>query len=63
MLLEYADRGSLEDYFRRVVLPSNGEDIIEFWSRVFKIIDALAAIHKVEPEHAPSGSQTLHGYI
>jgi serine/threonine protein kinase len=47
ILLEFADKGSLEDYFRRESPPSRGEDIIKFWERLFQLIKVLKAIHFV----------------
>jgi serine/threonine protein kinase len=45
ILLEFADKGSLEEYFRRESPPSRGEDIIKFWERLFQLIKGLKAIH------------------
>src|SRR5579871_3220705 len=45
ILLEFADKGTLEDYFQRETPPSRGDDIIKFWSRLFELIKALKAIH------------------
>jgi hypothetical protein len=45
ILLEYADKGSLEEFYQRETPPSRGEDIIKFWDRLFQLIDALKAIH------------------
>jgi len=30
-LLEFGDKGTLEDYFKREAPPSRGVDIIKFW--------------------------------
>jgi serine/threonine protein kinase len=46
IILECADQGSLEDYFREVDKPSGAEDIAEFWSGMFAITEALMAIHE-----------------
>ncbi len=45
ILLEYADKGSLEDYFQKQTPPSRGGDIIKFWDSLFRLIKALKAIH------------------
>src|SRR5436305_11627172 len=45
ILLEFADKGSLEEYFLKETPPSRGEDIIKFWDRLFQLIKALRAIH------------------
>lgn len=48
ILLEYADRGTLEDYLQKTPPPTTGEDIIKFWSALFKVIQALHLIHNVQ---------------
>lgn len=48
ILLEYADRGTLEDFFQNTTPPSLGHDIIVFWSRLFNVIKALQRIHVTE---------------
>jgi serine/threonine protein kinase len=45
ILLEFADKGSLEEYFRRESPPSRGGDIINFWEGLFQLIKGLKAIH------------------
>ncbi len=48
VLLEYADRGTLEDYLQSTPPPTTGEDIFKFWSALFNIIQALHLIHNVQ---------------
>jgi len=45
ILLEFADKGSLEEYFQHETPPSHGEDIIKFWAHLFELTKALNAIH------------------
>lgn len=45
ILLEFADKGSLEEYFQNQTPPSRGGDIIKFWDSLFQLIKALKAIH------------------
>ena len=47
ILLEYPDKGSLEDFFQRETPPSRGVDIIKFWEGLFKLLEALKSIHTV----------------
>ena len=47
-LLEYADHGSLEDYFKCTQPPASGEDILSFWTRLLSVVDALIKVHNVE---------------
>ncbi|KAL0261745.1 hypothetical protein SLS55_003175 [Diplodia seriata] len=45
LLLEYADQGTLEDYFHNVSAPWQSDDISSFWSGLSGISKALVAIH------------------
>ena len=49
LILEYADQGNLEEYFRNTAPPSIGHDIVQFWSRLFSVIPALDKIHELPP--------------
>ena len=61
MLLEYADRGTLEQYFNTAQPPSSGEGIINVWRELCKILPALAAIHGGQPSD-PTTASTFQGY-
>lgn len=45
ILLEYADKGCLEDYFKNETPPSRGVDIIKFWESLFQLVKGLKSIH------------------
>lgn len=47
LLLEFADKGTLEDYFKTQSPPSRGPDIVKFWEGLFQLIKALKAVHSV----------------
>lgn len=47
VLLEYADKGTLADYFNDESPPSEGEEIRRFWEAMFELIDALRRIHVI----------------
>ncbi len=47
ILLEFADKGSLEEYFQKETPPSHDVDIINFWNGLFQLIKALKAIHSM----------------
>jgi len=47
LLLEYPDKGTLEEYFQQETPPSRGQDIIKFWEGLFQLIKALKTIHSV----------------
>lgn len=60
VLLEYADKGTLEDYFQKEIPPVEPEEIIQFWEALFKVIDALRRIHQTHPD---GGAFIFHGYV
>lgn len=64
VLLEYADRGTLEQYFHTIPPPSSGEGTTKFWRELFRTLGALAAIHGVWPSDpaASSGFSKFQGY-
>lgn len=62
ILLEFADKGSLERYFKKVRPPTTGEDIINFWEGLFKLLGALLQIHSGHNSTALDPSQPLQGY-
>lgn len=49
VILEYADQGNLEDYFKNTAPPSRGKDITQFWRGLFGVIRALDKIHELPP--------------
>ena len=61
VILEFADKGTLEKYFAQEAPPTSGEDIIAFWREMFAIIGALMSIHGIQyTDH--DGPQILQGY-
>jgi hypothetical protein len=60
ILLEYADKGTLEDYFRQKNPPVESEEIITFWQALFKLVDALRRIHQ---EDGAAGPPLFQGYV
>lgn len=57
IILEYADQGDLDEYFKNVPQPATGGDIIKFWQHLFIIIKALTAIHKMKSSEFPNIGQ------
>lgn len=49
VILEYADKGNLEQYFRTVSPPTREEDKIKFWERLFNLAKALVQMHGMQP--------------
>jgi len=50
VVLEYADRGTLDQFLRDTPSPEEGEDIIRLWEAVLKLQIAVNTIHNI-----PSG--------
>ena len=62
LILELADKGTLEQYIKHTPPPTTGEEIISFWERMFMLIEALLRIHEGEIVSSPDGSpQPLQG--
>lgn len=47
IILEFADRGSLDEYFNGTIAPKSEEDIIRFYTSLFKLLRGLMSIHEV----------------
>ena len=61
ILLEYADRLTLQEFFRDVPPPTLGEDIALFWQRLFNLLKALSCIHTIERPDGLTGPDILIG--
>jgi serine/threonine protein kinase len=48
ILLEYADIGTLDDYFRTFAPPTSEKDIIQFFICLFDLLKGLYAVHQLE---------------
>jgi serine/threonine protein kinase len=48
VIMEFADKGSLEVYFKNTAPPSKPEDIMAFWRSLFDITKALNLVHTHE---------------
>jgi serine/threonine protein kinase len=48
ILLEFADRGTLDHYLDTTSPPTTGEDVYKLWNALFNVIKALKSIHDVE---------------
>ena len=46
IILEFADGGTLEDFFKERSPPKKGPDIIAFWENLFEVIKALFRLHE-----------------
>jgi hypothetical protein len=48
VLLEFADRGTLDHYLDTTSPPTTGEDVYRLWNALFNVIKALKSIHDVQ---------------
>ena len=48
IILEYADKATLEEYMASNHPPNNGEDILILWKRLFALFVGLGRIHGVD---------------
>ncbi|KAH8590626.1 hypothetical protein B0O99DRAFT_675870 [Bisporella sp. PMI_857] len=62
ILLEFADKGTLERYFKEITPPTSGEDINRFWKHLFQLAGALHSIHEVQASSAMSDPRPLQGW-
>lgn len=60
LILEYADKKSLRDFYFREAPPSRPEHIIQLWDKLFHLIHALRGIHTVKPS-GPPGPEIFQG--
>lgn len=51
ILLEYADKGTLDHFFQNEAPPSRGDDIVDFWENLLQLAKGLRAIHTVKEAH------------
>lgn len=62
IILEYADRGTLDDYMKNTPEPKNNKDITTFWRKFLPVIRGLVQIHGT-PKQASDGPNILLGYF
>jgi len=58
IILEYANKGTLEDYFKRESPPSTAQAIYCYWGALLMLGEALAAIHSQTID-----GRVYHGYV
>ncbi|OCL10566.1 kinase-like protein [Glonium stellatum] len=61
LILEYADKGTLEQYFETTERPSSGPEIRKFWESILQLAKGLSRIHEVEATD-PNDSEVVHGW-
>ncbi|KAG8534333.1 uncharacterized protein KY384_001177 [Bacidia gigantensis] len=50
IILEYANKGTLEEVMEHNNAPRSGGDVIRFWEQIFQLFKGLGQIHGVEKE-------------
>ncbi|KAH8748010.1 kinase-like domain-containing protein [Hyaloscypha sp. PMI_1271] len=50
VIVEYADRGNLEEFFQKTKPPSELQDIVNFWKHFCEIAKALYSVHTITPQ-------------
>ncbi|RKF56173.1 putative protein kinase-like [Erysiphe neolycopersici] len=59
ILLEFADKGTLRDFFRTEVPPTRGDHIIDFWDNILQLTKGLKAIQSVKGSHNDICSENI----
>jgi len=63
VILEYADEGTLEEYFKKIAAPREPDDIHKFWTGLFGLVKALWSVHSVELRGTSREGKALNGYV
>ena len=62
IILEYANEGTLEQFFQSQDTPSCGEDLIALWTSWVGVVKGLVSIHEQQRDSRhPPGFQVLQG--
>ncbi|KAI6246710.1 hypothetical protein HI914_04862 [Erysiphe necator] len=59
ILLEFADKGTLIDFFKTEAPPTRGDQIIDFWENILQLTKGLKAIHSVKGIHNDIFSENI----
>lgn len=62
IILEYADRGTLENFMRKTDPPSTFRDTLMFWKNFVNVTHGIMTIHG-QIGNESSASQLLNGYV
>ncbi|KAL8837659.1 MAG: hypothetical protein Q9176_005576 [Flavoplaca citrina] len=57
IILEYADRGTLDDYMKNTPEPKTVIEIISFWGNFLASMGGLVQIHGTPPIHEPASDE------
>ncbi|KAL9131154.1 MAG: hypothetical protein Q9217_000855 [Psora testacea] len=59
LILEYADRGNLEQFMQSAVPPSNLVDNIDFWENMFGLLRGLTLLHGLNEDNTDHNPREL----
>ncbi|KAJ9603081.1 hypothetical protein H2200_012376 [Cladophialophora chaetospira] len=62
IILQYANIGTLEDYWEKVDPPRGGADILTLWSKLFEINRALVQMHESESDGDTGSPRIFQGW-
>ncbi|KAL6717939.1 hypothetical protein ACLMJK_004024 [Lecanora helva] len=63
LILEYADKGTLEEWMKTTEPPNTGTEIRIFWQRFFELLRGLSAIHNSDWDvSSPRGPRVMLGW-
>ncbi|KAK3649115.1 hypothetical protein LTR22_013085 [Elasticomyces elasticus] len=51
VIMEFADAGTLEEYFQKVTPPTDGADILSIWQATFGLAEAVHRVHLANGWH------------
>jgi hypothetical protein len=61
IILQYANVGTLEDYWEKVDPPRDGEDILAVWTKLFDLNRALVRLHETDPDNGKTRLPIFQG--
>ncbi|TQS36500.1 hypothetical protein Golomagni_03046 [Golovinomyces magnicellulatus] len=63
ILLEYADKGTLSEFFRTEAPPNRAADIVNFWANLLKLLKGLKTIHSLNDKNSELTATRSHQNI
>lgn len=61
IILQYANVGTLEDYFQKAKPPKRGKDILKLWRNLFRLTDPLIDIHDLSSSNDAEQPRIFQG--
>jgi hypothetical protein len=60
-LLEFADRGTLEDFIKKQAPPQTNDEVAAFWGGMLSVIDAIILLHG--PSSSANNASGLSDFV